>query len=833
MLRQNDNKQTIAMHRTHRRVISSAILAWAITILMLPMNNASAQFAVNPPIEMVLDSQALVMATGGNFSNLINGIPYRQDALVSHEGYQYAVWYRNGVDQDIFMARRNLNGTTWETIDTGFNMEVGNQDWNSHNVVSIGISSDGRIHMSGDHHVDPLRYMTTNAGVATSTGGPWNSSIFNAERNSLNTGGGSIPRITYPRFTNVGGDFVFTYRDFGSGNGDHRIADYDPQTGQWSSTRIMTQGRSTGQVYNDVINSPSDRRNSYHNGFHADPTGRLHTTYTWREGTQDGNHDIMYAYSDDLGVTWLNNVGQLIGTNSSPITLNSQGAEIVNLDRTHAVLNQQGQIVDNQRFVHALMHHRPVGHGLTNSPFSDAANSDYHHYYRDPTTGVWNVNIFPDGISVGSRPTMGADSRGNVYAVYTQNRDLVLVGSEKIGNQYAPWEILYRDNSRDYDGTPHLDTRRLLDDDIISVYIQDRATNTSPTNPTGTALRVLEFETILPPPPTFGALIAGWDTWENGLNPDASVTAAGVTGSAVTTSEGNDWHVLDGRGASADGDWGTFEGTPDASMTAGDGIQNENLELSNATSGGTITFSITNNGASDIDLSGFHFDAYAFRPNAARAYELSVESGAITNGVIYVSTDDEISHVGGAWDNNAHDDITHSLSGLADHTLEAGATVSFLLAFSSGAGDGSGGHDLWVDNVAVTGSFGDTPAVLGDFDGDGDVDLVDLDQYNGNIGSTATGALEPLDLNGDGVVGADDFAQHYETLVETSNGGTGTFAGDINLDGTVDVLGDAFILISNLGNSASSWSQGDLNGDGTVDVLGDAFSLIANLGNSN
>ena len=122
---------------------------------------------------------------------------------------------------------------------------------------------------------------------------------------------------------------------------------------------------------------------------------------------------------------------------------------------------------------------------------------------------------------------------------------------------------------------------------------------------------------------------------------------------------------------------------------------------------------------------------------------------------------------------------------------------------------------------------------LGDFDADGDVDLVDLDRYNGSIGIAANGALNVFDLNNDGTIGADDFAQHYETLVETSNGRKGTFAGDINLDGTVDVLSDAFVLIGNLNNSATSWGQGDLNADGVIDVLSDAFALIANLGNSN
>ena len=57
-------------------------------------------------------------------------------------------------------------------------------------------------------------------------------------------------------------------------------------------------------------------------------------------------------------------------------------------------------------------------------------------------------------------------------------------------------------------------------------------------------------------------------------------------------------------------------------------------------------------------------------------------------------------------------------------------------------------------------------------------------------------------------------------------------AGDANLDGRVDVLNDAFILVNNLGVTGGTWTQGDFNGTGTVDVLGDAFILINNLGQS-
>ena len=289
--------------------------------------------------------------------------------------------------------------------------------------------------------------------------------------------------------------------------------------------------------------------------------------------------------------------------------------------------------------------------------------------------------------------------------------------------------------------------------DFPSFNLGDSALSPITSTPGSITLPPLSISvlTIADPPesPVYGSLIAGWDTWDSGANPTASFTAPGIIGSAVTTSEGLDWHTNDGRGASADGDWGTFAGPPTASTEAGEDVLNENLELSNATTGGTITFTLTNNGTTDIELDGFHFDAYAFRPKAARTYELSVASGDITGGVIYSSPDDEITHVGGTWDNNAHDDIDHSLSRLADNILEAGGTVDFLLAFSGGAGDGSGGHDLWIDNIGVTGRAIGLP---GDFNGDGIVDAGDYVVWRSNLGAAETGST----LNGNGTGGTVD-----------------------------------------------------------------------------
>lgn len=137
--------------------------------------------------------------------------------------------------------------------------------------------------------------------------------------------------------------------------------------------------------------------------------------------------------------------------------------------------------------------------------------------------------------------------------------------------------------------------------------------------------------------------------------------------------------------------------------------------------------------------------------------------------------------------------------------------------------------------VVGTWSFNGTTGagVAGDLNDDGVVDCADIDEYAGNIGSAATGNLAGLDLVADGSIDADDVSFLIENLVVTSNGQTGTFPGDLNCDGQVDVLDDAFILVSNLGNPVMSYAAGDINLDGVVNVLDDAFLLIANLGSSN
>ena len=163
---------------------------------------------------------------------------------------------------------------------------------------------------------------------------------------------------------------------------------------------------------------------------------------------------------------------------------------------------------------------------------------------------------------------------------------------------------------------------------------------------------------------------------------------------------------------------------------------------------------------------------------------------------------------------------------LGTTTIEAGSQITFAIG-----GNVSNGS-LRIETFEV--QIVEATSILGDFDQDGDVDVDDIDFYIGNLDTEATGELAQLDLVEDGTVTIDDLNFHITTLVETSNGVQGTPIGDLDLNGQVDVLGDAFALIANLGsNGPISYGLGNINCDLSVDVLGDAFLLIANLGLNN
>jgi len=106
----------------------------------------------------------------------------------------------------------------------------------------------------------------------------------------------------------------------------------------------------------------------------------------------------------------------------------------------------------------------------------------------------------------------------------------------------------------------------------------------------------------------------------------------------------------------------------------------------------------------------------------------------------------------------------------------------------------------------------------GDFDRNGVVGIEDIDLYIGNFGGAAVGVLSELDFTGDSVILSDDAVFLIENFVH-AGGRHGAIVGDINLDGSVNVLGDSFSASSNLGVVGGGYGTGDVNLDGIVDLI--------------
>jgi len=518
---------------TDRRLL--AIVALVAACLPATVLRAQGPAQLTLVSDMTLATDALLMPRTAPYGRAINGVSFQTEPFLTVNGYQYAAWYRarGTTSEDFMLARRDLASTTWDAFDTGQDLingdssaSNGSSSWDAHNVVSIGVSGDGRIHAAWDMHNSPLKYMNSSTGVVTSPGGTWDSSILTA-RGSLNAGGSSITDVTYPRFiTKPNGDLIMTYRTGGSGNGNMNFATYNAATGLWDAPHQIING--TNSIpYTDPVNT-SFNRNAYLNGLNIGPNGDIHITWTWREEATGGsNHDIMYAYSEDGGNSWRNNAGAVVASVGSPMNLNSPGITVVTMNRTNTLMNQQAQTVDGDGGVHAIMWHKRDGLPPQTNPAFTAAPAAYFHYFRDPGTGAWTRRDLPQTRAVGSRPDVAYDANDNLYVVYVSpgpgdgvgvldyytEGDLVIAGATKAAN-YTDWTILHTD-SRDFAGEPFIDQARLLESGILSVFIQEH--DDVNIARIGTPLHVLEYSISFPVP------LAG-DYNENGVVDAADYT---------------------------------------------------------------------------------------------------------------------------------------------------------------------------------------------------------------------------------------------------------------------------------------------------------------------
>ncbi len=436
--------------------------------------------------DTVVEGKALTI--DGGFGRCINGLSFQQDALVSHENYQYVAFY--DADRQVCLARRKLPDGDWAVVrfpDYPFKSN------DAHNTISVGICpKDGTIHLAFDHHGHPLHYRVSRKGAANSPEDvTWDASLFGPITSELEKD--KSIRITYPRFWQTpDGGLQFCYRQGGSGNGDRMLVDYDAETGAWVNTRQID---SRHGLFEDEMGK-SRSRCSYPNGYAYGPDGGLHVTWVWRESSQGSNHDLMYAYSEDRGKTWLNNQGETL---NEPPHVNSPGITVVDIGRDYGLMNTHGQAVDSLGRIHVVMWHstdqslRAAGSKPGEHRWGLPQSRRYHHYWRD-ADAVWHHTELP-GVA-GTRPKLFMDNENNAYLIcsnawtrkiFSTKGDLMILGATAKAN-WEDWKTLHAEKG------PFInemlgDYYRWKRDKILSVMVQESPKEAHEP----TRLRILDF----------------------------------------------------------------------------------------------------------------------------------------------------------------------------------------------------------------------------------------------------------------------------------------------------------------------------------------------------
>jgi hypothetical protein len=428
---------------------------------------------------------AFVMGTGEQLS----GQQFQTDGIISYKGYQYTVYYN--INRNVCIARRKMPVGAWEEIVLPYRNTVND----AHNTISIGISEgDGRIHLSYDHHNDPLRYCYSIVGSANNPEKmPWEAESFSPTTDIMDK---AIPNVTYPRFISMpNGNLLFECRFRWSGFGDSYLREYDANTQTWSLIGRYIQGE---DVTPDAC--------AYINGMSYDHLGRIHITWCWRDDFGGGsNHDFYYAYSEDHGRTWKDTHGDQKASTDvmdpvvDKVTRNALGqtkksymVEAIPFNRGY--INQETQDVDSRGRIHAVNSHIPDGQSSDSNWGSSRTKARLHHRFRKED-GTWIKRMITvNGQSVNStrRVHLAIDSYDNAYVI--ANGYGVIMASPD--DDYASWRLVSQDGRTGYLSEPLVDKPQLRKNGVLSfvylssdnkIAVYDYLTK-NPTVPSGTGL---------------------------------------------------------------------------------------------------------------------------------------------------------------------------------------------------------------------------------------------------------------------------------------------------------------------------------------------------------
>ncbi|MDP9795843.1 hypothetical protein J2S43_004355 [Catenuloplanes nepalensis] len=446
-----------------------------VLFLMVPAPVAA---AAGPPVTRIgdteLDPAALYFVS---YDGLVNNNSFQQEGILTHGGLQYAAWYTS--TREAVLARRALPSGAWETLRLPHRLTVND----SHNVIALGVSpADGRLHVALDTHDSTIFYYRSEAGLANGAAS-WTAARFGAEQRTL--GGLALGGITYPRFVVApDGRLQFSYRTGRSGNGTLELAEY--ASGGW--TRLGAWTSATGSYTANGVTSTT--RNMYLHGLRYGPGGRLHASFTWREGNAGvlcnagglANHDTGYVYSDDRGRTWRNNAGAVLGT---PIGVGSPGLVVDPLGVDHGLINQESQAADSAGQPHVVISYVPgrFTQCVTNYVRDRVSYGRAFHLRRD-AAGAWRKTEIPVALNATGRSQLVFDAADNAYVVLPFGR----VVSATRASGWTDWTLVYDGAGLDAFGEVVVDRSRVPADGVLSILYQRRSSGSTPSS-----IRVLDL----------------------------------------------------------------------------------------------------------------------------------------------------------------------------------------------------------------------------------------------------------------------------------------------------------------------------------------------------
>jgi hypothetical protein len=341
------------------------------------------------------------------------------DKLVTYGDYQFVVyWDAENASGDVLLVikRRHLPTGNLQTFE--FDPEAAlRREWLPMNDTALGISPDGRVHVTYDQHGRDHHYAMSNVGCAGQS--DFAACSFSTQ---YQTADASEAKLAYPIYFNDSkGNLYFAYRSGSVVNGDEHLNRYN-NDGTWTHVGIVLNGKSGGTY--SAAGFTSTTRGPYVDGFCFDSSGRLHVMYTWREqglpgGDTLAQHDIYYVYSDDFGVTWKNRLGnQVAELPNDPVQVTDADTVAIAVDFDWWRTGAGRMALDSNGQPHLVV---PQSDVKTQS--WDAASMRQAHFWQT-MDGVWH-EAWVEPASLGNhaavRGSLFFDRGDNAYYIYAVN----------------------------------------------------------------------------------------------------------------------------------------------------------------------------------------------------------------------------------------------------------------------------------------------------------------------------------------------------------------------------------------------------------------------------